>query len=89
MHWANPNPGAQHRVGYWAGAATADGLYASMAAFGLVTLAQPVMHQALWLKMGGGLALCCLGIATFRSKSVARQNSAPRLGGWPMGLAFY
>ncbi|MFZ4640885.1 MAG: LysE family translocator [Nodosilinea sp.] len=64
------------------GAATADGLYGSIAAFGLVTLAQPFIHQALWLKMGGGLALCCLGIATLRSKSVARKNSGPRPGWW-------
>ncbi len=64
------------------GAATADGLYGSIAAFGLVTLVQPFIHQSHWLKMGGGLALCCLGIATLRSKAGSRKNSGPRTGGW-------
>ncbi len=50
------------------GAATADGIYGSIAAFGLTALSDLLVDQAHWLGLVGGLFLCYLGIATIRSK---------------------
>ncbi|XGB44029.1 MAG: LysE family translocator [Nodosilinea sp. LVE1205-7] len=64
------------------GAATADGFYGSIAAFGLTTLAQSFIHQALWLRMGGGLVLCYLGVTTLRSPLGRQAKPGPRISGW-------
>ncbi len=50
------------------GAATADGLYGSIAGFGLTALSQTLVDQAHWLQLMGGLFLCYLGIKAMRSK---------------------
>ena len=50
------------------GAATADSLYASMAAFGLTFISDAVTSNQFWVSLGGGSLLLYLGIRTFRSK---------------------
>jgi threonine/homoserine/homoserine lactone efflux protein len=50
------------------GAATADGVYGSIAGFGLTAVADFLTHQAFWLRLGGGLFLGYLGITTFVAK---------------------
>jgi threonine/homoserine/homoserine lactone efflux protein len=54
------------------GAATADSLYASMAAFGLTFISDAVTSNQFWVSLGGGSLLFYLGIRTFRSK---RKNT--------------
>ena len=51
-----------------AGAAMADAVYGSIAAFGLTLIANAFNAQRLWLQVLGGLFLCYLGIQTFRSE---------------------
>lgn len=53
------------------GAATADGLYGMVAAFGLTIVSDFLARYSDWLRIGGGLFLCYLGITTFLS---AKQN---------------
>jgi threonine/homoserine/homoserine lactone efflux protein len=53
------------------GAATADGFYGGIAAFGLTALSDLLVNQAHWLGLVGGLFLCYLGITTLRSKPAA------------------
>lgn len=50
------------------GAATADGLYGFVAAFGLTMISQLLLEQTQWLHLLGGGFLCYLGIRTFLSK---------------------
>jgi threonine/homoserine/homoserine lactone efflux protein len=50
------------------GAATADGFYGGVAAFGLTFLADLLVSQAFWLRVIGGLFLCYLGVKTFLAK---------------------
>jgi len=50
------------------GAATADGFYGAVAAFGLTFLSDLLVSQAFWLRVIGGLFLCYLGIKTFLAK---------------------
>ncbi|MGF1567881.1 MAG: LysE family translocator [Nodosilinea sp.] len=50
------------------GAATADGVYGGIAAFGLTAIADVLVNQARWLGLVGGLFLCYLGIKTILSK---------------------
>ncbi len=50
------------------GAATADGLYGSIAAFGLTFISDFLISQKFWLQLIGGVFLCYLGIKTFLSK---------------------
>ncbi len=57
------------------GAATADGLYATVAAFGLTALVEPLLNHHLWLRLGGGLGLVYLGIATLVAKP--SQSATP------------
>lgn len=47
------------------GAATADGAYGGVAAFGLTAVSSFLVGQRLWLGFFGGLFLCYLGIRTF------------------------
>jgi threonine/homoserine/homoserine lactone efflux protein len=56
------------------GAATADGFYGSVAAFGLTFLADLLVSQAFWLRVIGGLFLCYLGVKTFLAKP-AEENA--------------
>src|SRR5512140_2511489 len=50
------------------GAATADSLYSSIAAFGLTFISDVIASQHLWLSLIGGGLLLFLGIRTFRAK---------------------
>lgn len=50
------------------GAATADSLYASFAAFGLTFVSDLITSQQFWLRVGGGTLLVFLGIRTFQIK---------------------
>ena len=56
------------------GAATADGIYGAMAAFGLTAVSAFLVGQRLWLGLTGGIILLFLGIRTF----VARPAGAAR-----------
>ncbi|MEM8504854.1 MAG: LysE family transporter [Cyanobacteria bacterium P01_D01_bin.1] len=58
------------------GAATADGLYGMVAAFGLTAVSDFLVEYSDWLRIGGGLFLCYLGITTFFS-----GNSLPSFSG--------
>ncbi|MFL5666915.1 MAG: LysE family translocator [Ktedonobacteraceae bacterium] len=58
------------------GIATADGIYGSIAAFGLTVIINMFVSQQLWLRFIGGLFLLYLGIKTFLSKPAERAASA-------------
>lgn len=63
------------------GAATADMLYGTIAAFGLTAVINLLVDQQTWLRAVGGLFLLYLGIRTFLTKPSA--ESAPSRGtGW-------
>ena len=50
------------------GAATADSLYGSIAAFGLTFVSDVIASQSFWLRLVGGGLLLFLGIRTFRAR---------------------
>jgi threonine/homoserine/homoserine lactone efflux protein len=50
------------------GAATADALYGSIAAFGLAFISTFLVQQALWFRLIGGTFLCFLGLRTLLAK---------------------
>ena len=50
------------------GAATADGLYGTIAAFGLTLISDVLVGQQMWFRIIGGSFLLYLGIKTFLSK---------------------
>jgi len=50
------------------GAASADSLYSSIAAFGLTFISDVISTQHFWLRLIGGGLLLFLGIRTFRAK---------------------
>jgi len=67
------------------GAATADMLYGSIAAFGLTALSSLLIEQRFWLGLLGGLFLTYLGIRTFLTKPAdhaAQAKSAGLLGAY-------
>ena len=47
------------------GAATADAVYGCIAGFGLTFISDTLIHHQSWLRLGGGIFLCYLGIRTF------------------------
>lgn len=47
------------------GAATADAVYGCIAGFGLTFISNFFISQHVWLRLIGGMFLCCLGIKTF------------------------
>lgn len=49
------------------GAATADGLYGLIAAFGFDLITSGLLAQRFWISLIGGLFLCYLGIQSMRS----------------------
>jgi threonine/homoserine/homoserine lactone efflux protein len=49
------------------GAATADGLFGSVAAFGLSVISNFLIGQQFWFRLLGGAFLCYLGVRTFLS----------------------
>jgi threonine/homoserine/homoserine lactone efflux protein len=50
------------------GAATADSLFGSIAAFGLTIVSDVIASQHFWLRLAGGGILLFLGIRTFRAR---------------------
>ena len=50
------------------GIATADGVYGSIAGFGLSVIATFLVHQQLWIRAIGGLFLAYLGVRTILTK---------------------
>ncbi|HEY7417664.1 MAG TPA: LysE family translocator [Ktedonobacteraceae bacterium] len=64
--------------GYWygllsgLGIATADGIYGSIAGFGLTTITAFLVHQQIWIRLIGGLFLLYLGIRTFLTQPAER-----------------
>lgn len=50
------------------GAATADAIYGSIAAFGLTLISNFLISKQIWFQIIGGIFLCYLGIKTFLSK---------------------
>ena len=57
------------------GAATADSLYGSIAAFGLTFISNFLLQEQSWLRLIGGAFLCYLGIKTFLSHPPASLSS--------------
>jgi threonine/homoserine/homoserine lactone efflux protein len=58
------------------GAATADALYAALAALGLTALGQAMSDHADWLRLVGGFALLYLGARTIRAAPAALGETA-------------
>ncbi|MGE5499821.1 MAG: LysE family translocator [Syntrophothermus sp.] len=50
------------------GAATADLLYGSVAAFGLTIVSDLIISQKIWIRLVGGTLLLFLGVKTFRKQ---------------------
>ena len=61
------------------GAATADGLYGAVAAFGLTAVSDLLIGNGPWLGAAGGVFLCYLGGRTFVAKP--DHDPAPARGG--------
>ena len=62
------------------GAATADAIYGSIAAFGLNFVSNFLISQQVWLRLIGGGFLCYLGLRTFLSKPAEHAASAKENG---------
>ncbi len=60
------------------GAATADGLYGTVAAFGLTFISNALIEQHQWLRLLGGAFLCYLGGRTFLARPAARSAAGGR-----------
>ncbi len=58
------------------GAATADGIYGFVAAFGLTFIASFLISQQDWIRLIGGLFLLYLGVKTLRAPVVAPSDQA-------------
>ncbi|HBF38150.1 MAG TPA: lysine transporter LysE [Firmicutes bacterium] len=69
------NAGRLHGFVAGLGAATADTIYGAVAGFGLTVVSNVLIHYHYWLRLGGGLFLCGLGIISFFSKpAIAPEN---------------
>lgn len=64
------------RIGFMTGmgAATADGLYGLVAAFGLTAISTILMSHQFWIRIVGGLFLIYLGIKLFLTKPSKEQT---------------
>lgn len=62
------------------GAAAADTVYGCIAGFGLTFVSNLLIEQQRWLRLGGGIFLCYLGLRTFLSRPHS-QEVAPRGNG--------
>ena len=62
------------------GAATADAAYGSVAALGLTFVADLLVREATWLRLGGGAFLVFLGVRTFLAQPAGRAAPAARSG---------
>jgi threonine/homoserine/homoserine lactone efflux protein len=59
------------------GAATADGIYGSIAGFGLTLFSNFLMNNSLVLRLMGGAFLCYLGVRIFVSKPREKTTKLP------------
>ncbi len=57
------------------GAATADGFYGVVAAFGLTIISNALIEDRVWLRLVGGAFLCYLGVRTFLAKPAPQAAS--------------
>lgn len=62
------------------GIATADGLYGSVAAFGITLVSDLLVGEQRWLRLIGGVFLLYLGLQTLRARPAA-ASAAPERGG--------
>ncbi|MCW4045629.1 MAG: LysE family translocator [Candidatus Bathyarchaeota archaeon] len=62
------------------GAATADAVYGSIAAFGLTVISNLLIQQQMWLRLFGGAFLIFLGAKTFFSKPPETSTHENRKG---------
>jgi threonine/homoserine/homoserine lactone efflux protein len=62
------------------GAATADAVYGLVAGFGLTFVSDALVGQQFWLRLGGGLFLCYLGVRTFLAAPAEEAESARAVG---------
>jgi threonine/homoserine/homoserine lactone efflux protein len=62
------------------GIATADGVYGSIAAFGLTLISNFLVSEQTWIRLIGGLFLIYLGIKTMISRPAERAASAKNNG---------
>jgi threonine/homoserine/homoserine lactone efflux protein len=58
------------------GVATADGVYGSIAGFGLTVIAAFLVSQQVWIRVIGGVFLVYLGLKTLLTKPAERAASA-------------
>ena len=58
------------------GAATADAIYGCITGFGLTFISSIFISQQVWLRLVGGVFLCCLGLKTFLARPVEQAASA-------------
>lgn len=68
------------------GAATADGFYGCVAAFGLTFLSDLLVSQSFWLPVIGGLFLCYLGVKTFLAKPAEENATGLEMQGTYLSL---
>jgi threonine/homoserine/homoserine lactone efflux protein len=69
------NQGRIHGIVSGLGAATADAIYSFIAAFGLTVISNFLVKEQMWLRLGGGLFLCYMGLKVFRTKLVQQAVS--------------
>jgi threonine/homoserine/homoserine lactone efflux protein len=69
------------------GVATADGLYAGLAAFGIGAITSVLVDERLWLTLIGGAALVLLGIRTVVSRP-KNDDPAATLDGAGLAVAY-
>ncbi len=69
------NQGRIHGIVSGLGAATADAIYSFIAVFGLTFILNFLAKEQMWLRLGGGIFLCYMGLRVFRSRPVQRTTS--------------
>ena len=62
------------------GVATADGVYGAIAAFGLTSVSSLLIDAHVWIRLGGGIFLCWLGLRTLRAPAAEVAGTADRGG---------
>ncbi|MFH1102531.1 MAG: LysE family transporter [Pseudomonadota bacterium] len=58
------------------GAAAADAVYGCIAGFGLTFVSNLLIEQQRWLRLGGGIFLCYLGLRTFLSRPHSQEAAS-------------
>lgn len=74
--------GAKYGLAAGLGAATADGLYSCIAAFGLTMVADFLVRYQALLQLVGGVVLCYLGYSTYFAQVADAQASDKTTGLW-------